>query len=71
MDFEASKPSQFGHFLLYCCLKGIIGYFSTVDLKMGVHVRLLQVSTYRRLKMWSFREIAGTTVWCALMGGVC
>ena len=47
------------------------GNFSSVDLEMGVRVRLQEVSDYGRLRMWSFsREIAGTAVWCPLMRGV-
>ena len=46
-------------------LKG--GYCSSVDLEMGVRVRLREVSAYGRLKMSSFsREIAKTAVWCPL-----
>ena len=37
VNFKASKLSQLGHFLFYCPFKG--GYFSTVDLEMGVFVR--------------------------------
>ena len=40
--FFDSKLSQLGHFLFYCPFKG--GYFSSVDLEMGVHVRLQEVS---------------------------
>ena len=37
---------------------------------MGVRVHLQKVATYGRLQMSSFSgEIAGTTVWCLLMGG--
>ena len=44
------------------------GYFSSVDLEMGVHVRLREVSAYGRRKMQSFsRKIA---VCCPHMGGV-
>ena len=45
--------------------------FSSLDLDMGVRVRLREESAYGRLKMWSFnKEIAGTAVWCPLTGGV-
>ena len=38
---------------------------------MGVRVRFREVSAYGRLKIQSFsRKIAGTAVWCLLMGGV-
>ena len=38
---------------------------------MGVRVRLREMSAYGRLKMLTFsREIAGTAVWCLLMGDV-
>ena len=49
VDFKASKLSQLGHFLFYFPFKG--GYFRTVDLEMGVHVRLQEMSAYGRLKM--------------------
>ena len=69
MDLKAVKLSQLGHILFYCPFKG--GYFSTVDLEMGVRVRLREASAYGRLKILSFsREIAGTAVWCEVMGGV-
>ena len=35
--------------LLHCPFKG--GYFSSVDLEMGVHVLLREVSAYGRLEM--------------------
>ena len=58
VDFKASNLSHFGHFLFYCPFKG--RYFSSVDLKMGVHIRM---SSFRR-------ENARTKVWCLLMGDV-
>ena len=41
VDFKANLLSQLGHFLFYCLFKG--GYFSTLDLEMGVRVRLRKV----------------------------
>ena len=41
VDFKANLLSQLGHFLFYCLFKG--GYFSTLDLEMGVRVRLREV----------------------------
>ena len=37
---------------------------------MGVCIHLWEVPAYEKLKNVS-REIAGTTVWCTLTGGVC
>ena len=45
---KASQRSQLGHFLFYCPFKG--GHFSSVDLEMGVHLRLREVSAYGRQK---------------------
>ena len=46
------------------------GYFSPVNLKIGIHVHSREVSTHKRLKMSSFgREITRTTVWCSFAGG--
>ena len=48
------------------------GYFSSVDLEMGVRIRLREVATYRRLKLESFsREITQIEVCYLLMSGVC
>ena len=41
---SSSKLSQLGHFLFHCPFKR--GYFSSVDLEMGVRVRLREVSAY-------------------------
>ena len=39
------------------------GYFSSVDLEMGVRVRLREVAAYRGLKIQGFiGEIAGSVV---------
>ena len=38
MEFNASKLSQLGHFPVYCPFMG--GYFSSLDLEIGVRVRL-------------------------------
>ena len=42
VDLKASKLSQLGHFLFYCPFKG--GYFSSVDLEVGVRVCLREVA---------------------------
>ena len=44
VDFKARKLPQHGHFSFYCPLMG--GYFSSVDLEMGVRVRLREVPTH-------------------------
>ena len=49
LDFEASKFSQGDQFLVCCPFKG--GYFSPVDLEMGVCVCLQMVSARVRLKL--------------------
>ena len=38
--------------LVYCLFKG--GYFSSVDFEMGVHVRLLEMVTFREVKNVEF-----------------
>ena len=48
MDLRASHLSQLSHFLFHCPFKG--GYYSSVDLEMGVHIRLQEVSTHERIK---------------------
>ena len=49
VEFKVTKLSQLGRFLFYCSpFKE--RYFSSVDLEMGVHVRVREMSTYRRLK---------------------
>lgn len=48
------------------------GYFRPCESQRGVCLCLGEVSTYRRLKVECWRgQIAGTTVWCSLMGGIC
>ena len=49
VDLKARKLSQLGHFPVHCPFKG--GYFSSMNLKMGVGVRFREVSTYGRLEM--------------------
>ena len=49
VDVKASKLSQLGYFLFYCPFKG--GYFSSLDLEMGVRVCLQGVFAYGRLRM--------------------
>ena len=48
-EFKVSRLSQVGYFLFYCPFVG--GYFSTVDLEIGVGVRLREVAAYGRLIM--------------------
>ena len=49
VDLKARKLSQLGYFLFYCLFMG--GYFSSVNLEMGVRVHLREVSAYGRLRM--------------------
>ena len=56
------------HFPGDCPLTG--GFFFCWDLRIGVHVRLWEVSVYRRLSIQSFvKEMAGTSDRCPLTGG--
>ena len=44
---KASKLSQLGHFRFHCLFEE--GYFSSMDLEIGVRVCLREVSAYVRL----------------------
>ena len=49
VEFKVSKLSQLDSFIIYCSpFKE--HHFSSVDLEMGVCVRVREMSTYRRLK---------------------
>ena len=47
LEKASGTVPQLGHFLFHCPFKG--GYFSSVDLEIGVCARLREVSAYGKL----------------------